>query len=381
MAGRGRSPGAGRKVAGRVSAPLPVAASAAGGAATAVGALPADHVAAAQPVQPLQMADIARLAGVAVSTVSRALNGSALIPEATRDRIIAIARSANYQINAGAANLRRRDVRTVGVVVLGDSQQALSDPFVLSLFGAVADALVEQGQNVLLTRHGDARESLMEAMVRSRQVSGLIVMGQYTLHEHLNALVDSGLHLAVWGADLPDARYPVVGSDNEQGGYLATRHLLRQGCQRIAFLGDIDHPETGHRHAGYCRALAEAGLAPDDRLRQPVLFGEPRLRKVVNDWIDAGVGFDGVFASGDVAAMLVVNALLTRGIAVPGQVRVAGYDDIEMSAYVHPSLTTVRQPVRQAGRALVELLQEAQQGLPRRSVVLPTELVTRDSTA
>ena len=100
----------------------------------------------------IQMVDIARMAGVSSSTVSRALSGSALIPEATRERILELAKSLNYQVNVGAANLRTRSVQPAGVVVLGDSMQAISDPFILSLFGSVADALDEQGASVLLTR-------------------------------------------------------------------------------------------------------------------------------------------------------------------------------------------------------------------------------------
>lgn len=326
------------------------------------------------------MADIARMAGVSSSTVSRALSGSALIPESTRERILELARSLNYQVNVGAANLRKRSVQTVGVVVLGDSMQAISDPFILNLFGSVADALDEQGYSVLLTRLNDSRKAQMQALVTSGQVAGLVVIGQLTWHEHLNRLFHAGLAFSVWGAALPDAAYPVVGGDNEQGGYLAAAHLLSRGCKKIAFLGDIEHPEAGLRYAGYLRAHREAGVAPDVRLRQSVLFGEPMLMQVVQDWLSQDLAFDGVFASSDVAAITVISALNARGIDVPRDVKVVGYDDIDMAGHVFPSLTSIRQPTKLAGKALVTLLNEAQAGLARRSVILPTELVERDSS-
>ena len=326
------------------------------------------------------MADIARMAGVSSSTVSRALSGSALIPEATRERILELARSLNYQVNVGAANLRKRSVQTVGVVVLGDSMQAISDPFILNLFGSVADALDEQGYSVLLTRLNDSRQAQMQALVTSGQVAGLVVIGQLTWHEHLNRLFHAGLAFSVWGAALPDAAYPVVGGDNEQGGYLAASHLLSRGCKKIAFLGDIDHPEAGLRYAGYLRAHREAGITPDARLRQSVLFGEPMLLHVVQDWLSQDLAFDGVFATSDVAAITLISALNARGIDVPRDVKVVGYDDIEMAGHVFPSLTSIRQPTKLAGKALVTLLNEAQSGLARRSVILPTELIERDST-
>lgn len=326
------------------------------------------------------MADIARMAGVSSSTVSRALSGSALIPEATRERILELARSLNYQVNVGAANLRKRSVQTVGVVVLGDSMQAISDPFILNLFGSVADALDEQGYSVLLTRLNNSRQAQMQALVTSGQVAGLVVIGQLTWHEHLNRLFHAGLAFSVWGAALPDAAYPVVGGDNEQGGYLAASHLLLRGCKKIAFLGDIDHPEAGLRYAGYLRAHREAGITPDARLRQSVLFGEPMLLNVVQDWLSQDLAFDGVFATSDVAAITLISALNARGIDVPRDVKVVGYDDIDMAGHVFPSLTSIRQPTKLAGKALVTLLNEAQSGLARRSVVLPTELIERDST-
>jgi len=332
------------------------------------------------PSRRMQMADIARMAGVSTSTVSRALSASPLIPEATRERILELARSLNYQVNVGAANLRKKSVQTVGVVALGDSMQAISDPFILSLFGSVADALDAQGNNVLLSRLNDDRQDQLQAMVRSRQVSGLIVIGQYTWHRLLNRLAMDGVHLAVWGANLPDAVYPLVGGDNELGGYLAAQHLLSHGCRRIAFFGDISQPEIGLRHAGYVRAHREAGLLHDDRLRVSVLFGESRLRAVVDGWLNQGLSFDGVFATSDVAAIVLISALKARGIDVPADVKVVGYDDIEMAGHFHPTLTTVRQPTQVAGQSLVTLLNESQQGLPRRAVVLPTELIVRGST-
>jgi DNA-binding LacI/PurR family transcriptional regulator len=327
-----------------------------------------------------QMVDIARMAGVSSSTVSRALSGSALIPEATRERILELARSLNYQVNVGAANLRKRSVQTVGVVMLGDSMQAISDPFILNLFGSIADALDEQGYSVLLTRLNDSRQAQMQALVTSGQVAGLVVIGQLTWHEHLNRLFHAGLAFSVWGAALPDAAYPVVGGDNEQGGYLAAAHLLSRGCRKIAFLGDIDHPEAGLRYAGYLRAHREAGVTPDARLRQSVLFGEPMLMQVVQDWLSQDLAFDGVFVTSDVAAIALISALNARGIDVPRDVKVVGYDDIDMAGHVFPSLTSIRQPTQLAGKALVTLLNEVQSGQAKRSVILPTELIERDST-
>lgn len=326
------------------------------------------------------MADIARLAGVSTATVSRALSGSPLIPETTRERIAELARSLNYRVNVSAANLRKRDVQTVGVVILGDSMQTISDPFLLSILGTVADTLDEHGMSLLLTRLKEGQTHRLSEMVETGQVSGLIVIGQLTWHDHLNTLAARGIPMAVWGACLPDALYPMVGGDNEQGGYLATQHLTQQGCQNIAYFGDITHPEARARHQGYLRALHEAGLKEDPRLRQSFLFGDTRIRASIDEWLNRKLKFDAIFAASDVTAISILGALKERGIVVPNQVKVVGYDDITLAEHIHPSLSSVRQPTVEAGKALVELLLEAIAGQPKRTVVLPAQLVARESS-
>jgi DNA-binding LacI/PurR family transcriptional regulator len=124
--------------------------------------------------------------------------------------------------------------------------------------------------------------------------------------------------MVVWGAPLPDALYPVVGGDNAMGGYLATQHLIAQGSRRIAFFGDYSHPEAGLRYQGYQRALQEAGIEQDPRLLQPFLFGDARIREVIDRWLDLQLPFDAIFASSDVTAISLMGAL-TGAFATPDQ--------------------------------------------------------------
>lgn len=349
-------------------------------------AKPADHPATAgqrkkaQPGQRIQMADIARMAGVSTATVSRALSGSPLIPEPTRQRITDLAQSLNYRVNVGAANLRKRDVQTVGVAILGDSMQAISDPFLLSILGTVADTLDEHGMSLLLTRLKDGQSFRLSEMVESGQVRGLIIIGQLTWHDQLNQLAARGIPMAVWGACLPDALYSMVGGDNEQGGYLATRHLIEQGSRQIAFFGDTLHPEAGARHQGYLRAMHEAGIVEDPRLQQSFLFGDSRIRSVIDGWLNLELPFDAIFAASDVTAISIMGALKERSISVPDQVKVVGYDDIALAQHLHPSLSSISQPTLSAGKALVELLLESVAGKPKRAIVLPARLVVRESS-
>jgi DNA-binding LacI/PurR family transcriptional regulator len=339
-------------------------------------------VAAAGESRRLQMADIARLAGVSVATVSRALNGSALVNQETRDRIAELAHSLNYSINEGAKNLRLKHNRTVAVIVPYDpaTRQPLSDPFFLALIGSLADALTDRGCDMLLSRVDADRLDLAAQFFATGRAMGIVLIGQWHHHDQLNAMAVRGIPFMVWGAQLPGQLYGTVGSDNLVGGQLATEHLLDRGATRIAFLGDPELPEIGQRHAGYLRAHRLRGLTPDPRLLKPTPFVTSAVRDAALALHAEGLGPDGLFAASDLTAMTAAATLRSVGVRVPEDLLVVGYDDIELAAHFHPPLSTIRQPIAEAGRVLVELLLAQTNGQRARSQLLGTELVARAST-
>jgi DNA-binding LacI/PurR family transcriptional regulator len=328
------------------------------------------------------MADIARLAGVSVSTVSRALAGSKVVNEETRRRVSELARQLNYTINVGAQNLRLKQNRTVAVVVPfdPDTRQHLSDPFFLSLIGSLADALTDRGYEMLLSRVDASALNLGAQSYEAGRAAGIVLVGQWRHHDQLNEMAIRGVPLVVWGGQLPGQSYATVGSENRQGGLLATRHLIAQGAKRIAFFGDPQLPEVGLRHEGYLQALKEARRKADPQLLCPAPFVDEAIVAEVERLVASGAPFDAIFAASDLMAMTIVSTLRRLGRNVPDDVLVAGYDDIELARYFHPPLTTVRQPIVEAGRALIDELMSQLSGARPRSSLLPTTLQVREST-
>jgi DNA-binding LacI/PurR family transcriptional regulator len=331
----------------------------------------------------VQMMDIARLAGVSASTVSRALNGSPLINPETRQRIVELAQSLNYSINASAKNLRLGYNRTIAVVIPYDrkSRQHISDPFFLGMLGSLADALTDRGHDLLLSRvDADRLEDLAEIHVTGR-AGAVAVIGQWGHQDQLNALAVRGVPFVVWGAHLPQQIYCTVGTDNVRGGRLATEHLLGLGRRHIAFMGDTSMPEAAQRHEGYQMALRAAGVEPDPALHIPTSFKGDDAQAVMRKFLKQGKPIDGLFAASDLIAMNAMSVVLSQGRRVPEDISIVGYDDISAAAHWHPPLTTIRQPLTEAGIALVDCLLQAAAGTRPDSRLLEATLVVRGSTA
>ncbi|MDC8785404.1 LacI family DNA-binding transcriptional regulator [Paucibacter sp. hw1] len=327
------------------------------------------------------MADIARLAGVAVSTVSRALAGSPLVNEKTRARVAELAASLNYSVNVGAQNLRLKQINTIAVIVPYDTatRQSLSDPFFLALIGSIADACTKRGFDMLLSRVDAEHLNDAGRPYTTGRALGIILIGQWHHHDQLNELALRRVPLVVWGAKLPQQLYCTVGSDNLAGGRLAVEHLLNQGAQHIAFLGDPSLPEIAQRYEGYVQAHRARGLSPTPALCRPVPFVSAAIEQDLDALLDSGEPLDAIFASSDLVAMTAISTLRRHGRRVPEDVAVIGYDDIALAVHYQPPLSTVRQSIDVAGEALVGALIAQLEGEGTLPVELPTELVLRQT--
>ncbi len=330
----------------------------------------------------LKMADLAKMAGVSKSTVSRALQNSELINIETREMIQRLAKLHNYRLNTQARNFRLKESLTIAVLIPSaeNAKWQISDSFFIELLGAISVSLMERGHDMLLSGLNLHQEDLSGMGPSKINCDGIIVIGQADIHERLNLMAQTYDSMVVWGAQLDGQRYCTVGGDNLLGGRLATQHLIEQGFKRIAIIGDHHTPEALLRYQGYEQALAEAGLEIDPALLIVTDGQRDAGYQATLRLLSSGVPFDAIFALSDAIAMKAINALDAHGLSVPENVAVVGYDDISLTRYYTPSITTVHQDRELGGRLLVEKLLNIIDGQAATSSVLPTNLVVRNSS-
>lgn len=329
--------------------------------------------------------DIAQLAGVSQPTVSRALRGSTAVSESTRKRIEAIAQQLNYKVDKNASNLRRRETNTLALLFYEDPlpDSSMINPFFLAMLGSIVRSSAQRGYDLLISMQQFSSDWHAE-FEESRKADGIILLGHGDFEPYrdkLASLIANDTHFVRWGPTGEGLWGTVVGSDNQQGGFDATSHLLSLGRQRIAFVGDnSDHyPELHDRYRGYCAALTKAGLTIDPALQVSANLTEQSGRAGVAELAARGVAFDAIFAASDLIAIGAMRELERLGRTVPDDIAVVGFDDISAASLTRPPLTTVQQDFVRAGEALVDALIATIRGTPVASVSLPAKLVIRQS--
>lgn len=327
-----------------------------------------------------RLEDIAREAGVSISTVSRALNDSPAVKRRTKQEIWRIARAHDYDFRSHMPNGPIGAEATIAVIVPAPQarETRVADPFFLELLAGIAEAARERNADLVISHlFPRSAEDLEFAMTTSR-ATGMIFIGQSSLHSAFNKLAGRDDRFVVWGADFNDAAYCTVGSDNVAGGRRAAAHLLRLGRRRVLFLGDTEAPEAEQRFRGYRDAHDVAGIALDDRLTIPAHFDVHSGESATRAAIERGLQFDAIFAASDLIAIGAMRALDLHGMSVPDDVSVVGYDNIPAARLVTPRLTTIDQDTNLAGRMLVSKLIDTQGGQAI-SERLETSLLIRDS--
>jgi DNA-binding LacI/PurR family transcriptional regulator len=329
--------------------------------------------------------DIAFLAGVSQPTVSRALRGSPVVSVETRKRIEEIARQLNYRVDKNASNLRSQHSNTLALLLFEDPtpDDSQINPFFLSMLGSITRASARQGYDLLISFQ-QLSSDFCQDYEDSRKADGIILLGYGDYEEYrprLDRLVQQGTHFVRWGPVISDEPGVSVGSDNAQGGFDVTSHLLSQKRSKIAFLGHATshYPEFFDRYRGYERAHSESSVPTATALQVDAINLEESGFQAVKELQSRGVTFDAIVAASDLIAIGALRALQDSSIDVPRQVSVVGFDDIPAASLTHPPLTTVMQDTRRAGELLVDSLLAQIAGESAPNVVIPTKLVVRKS--
>jgi len=331
--------------------------------------------------------DIAEIAGVSVATVSRVLNGRSDVSEETRSLVTRVMREHGYRGTRRAGRNVRGAANGGPGLVVGCLVPLVERVYFSAIFAGAAEALYEQNIKLMLTPtlHEHEREiSLFTWLMQGVADSALLILPDESSDE-LEALLDQGYRYVVVDPRKPLAeRIPSVSSAHAAGAGQAMQHLLSLGHRRIAAVtGPAGWQATEDRRRGYYGALAGAGILPDAELEVEGDFEIAGGVKAGEELFDLRNPPTAVFAFNDLLAIGVIQAARSRGLRVPEDVSVVGFDDLEFATIVTPPLTTVRQPLAEMGRTAVSMLVRLleHKRFETLQVQLGTRLVVRDSTA
>ena len=323
--------------------------------------------------------ELAALSGVSRATVSRVINGGPVSP-ATRKRVLDVMETTKFRPNAAARTLASGRSGVVGVVIHVSPNLLFEDPYFSRLLQGVAEALADQAVGMMLWLGNRSKEETLDRVLWMGLLDGVVVTASQLDDPLVDGLLSSKLPIVLIGHRRADRTASYVDVDNEEAADIVTTHLIQQGRLRVGHVTGSRGTVAGEdRITGFVRAMARAGRSTDGLIVEGDFDKGSGIAAAVA-LLDAGV--DAIFCANDASAEGALEAIRSRGLSVPDDVALAGFDDLEFAAHLDPPLTTVRQGVHEQGaeaaRTLLQLLRDPKGG-PRR-VILPTELVIRRST-
>ncbi len=331
--------------------------------------------------QRLTIRQIADLAGVSIATVSRVLNGRGDVSDETRDLVTQVIQENGYTANRSARGLSAGRTGLVGVLV-----PLVYPAYFSGILAGAAEALSERNLQIVLSPTGGEHDREVSVLDRLHGLTdGALIILPEESSEELERLLDSGYRFVVLDPLMPlHERIPSVSAAHTSGADQAMRHLLELGHRRIAQItGPRGWLATEDRRRGYRAALAAAGILPDPALEAEAVPEIVPGRDAADFLLDLPDPPTAIFAFNDNIAIGAIQAARARGLRVPDDLSVVGFDDVEHATIVTPALTTVHQPLAEMGRTAVSLLSRLleRQRFETLHVELATRLIVRDSTA
>jgi len=332
--------------------------------------------------------DIAKIAGVSYSTVSRSLNDSPRVAESTRNHVKKIAEDLGFEFNANARSLTTRKTGTIGIIYPENFDEFGIHLYYSSLHHQLRKSLEKEDLDLIVAfpKNRSTKQNNIKKLITRQKVDGLII-AQSNLDQDTIRFIENAKIPFVFFHHPVDPRLENVDAiytDHFQGGYLATQHLIRNGRKKIMCISVEDDREFKLRTKGYEAALADNGISFNRDWFSQGKSDFQAARQLVIENMHIIKSIDAIFAQTDLMAWGVIEALKEVNICVPHDIAVVGYDDIELSTYITPKLTTIRQPREEIAlltcERLCELLNSKSSNRKRKKKIeLKPTLIIRDS--
>ncbi|MET9758195.1 LacI family DNA-binding transcriptional regulator [Streptomyces sp. NPDC006372] len=334
--------------------------------------------------------EVAARAGVGRGTVSRVINGSPRVSDATRAAVEAAVAELGYVPNTAARALAANRTDAIALVVPEPETRFFAEPYFSDMLKGVGAEISDTEMQLLLIFAGSDRERQRLAQyLAAHRVDGVLLVSVHADDPLPDLLAQLEIPAVISGPRSSAETLPSVDSDNYGGARQAVEHLLSRGRRRVAHItGRLDVYGAQRRVDGYRDALSDAGHGVDEALIEGGDFTEEGGRRAMEALLERHPDLDAVFAGSDVTAAGARQALREAGRRIPDDVALVGYDDSAIARHMDPPLTSVRQPIEEMGRRMIDLLLTevadrrplASRGLDRRQMVLATELVVRSSS-
>jgi len=327
--------------------------------------------------------DIAKELDLSASTVSRALKGNPAIKQSTREKVAACAEKYGYRSNAFASNLRRKRTYTIGVII-----PRLDSDFMSTCMAGMEEVASERGYNMIISQSHESvkKEAENAKTLYESRVDGVIasLTIENSQLDHFNRFREKKIPVVFFDRIPKQTNSVCVLINNQQAASQATRHLIDQGCRNILHL-TIDSLSNVYvdRRAGFESALKEAGCEGEIICLESLCLESGK--EVVDRIVDRYPGVDGIFAANDLAAVGCMLELKSRGIRIPEEIKIVGFNDDPVSVIVSPQLTTISYPGRDAGivatSSLIDYLDGNHETIASQKLLLETDLIIRESSA
>ena len=330
------------------------------------------------PDKKLSIIDVAKLAGVSTATVSRVLNGNGGYSKKTEEKVLRTVKECGFTPNGNAVSLRTNRSHCIGVIV-----PDITNEFFAKIIHELDIFFLEHHYSLLICDSNEDYE-LEDMYIHNliqKNVDGIIYISGQDEIKNISSVETIPI---VYIDRCPKNAKVLIQSDNEEGGYLATRELLESGCRNILLMRDLRYASTiRQRKAGYLRALEEAGVPYNGKLEIGI-FPDYEDAKIMMERVLKVMGcyFDGIFATNDRIALACIQVLMQHGYRVPEDVKVVGFDNVSLTEFCNPSITTITQDTRSialaAGKSVLDLINHKK--IKEKMTVIPVALERRRST-